>query len=83
MKSTAEIERALTAEIADILDIEEKSISPNTSIESLGIDSFRLMELLIFIEKEFGISLINAGLQRESLQNVSSLASCVALEMKK
>lgn len=83
MIDKTEIERAITAETATILGIDDSDVTPHTKLESLGIDSIRLVELLIFIEKQYGIRLMDAGLDRNSLRDASSLAASVAAALEK
>lgn len=83
MADRKEIENALTDQIATVLGLAEEEVKPQTPLESIGIDSIRLIEILIFIEKKYGIRLMDAGLDRESFRNASSLAGAVIAEMKK
>ncbi len=73
-----DIENAIAGEIAMILGIDPGDVAPDTPLESLGMDSIRLVEVLIFIEKQYGIRLMDVGFDRDSLRNAASLASCVA-----
>ena len=72
------IETDLRNEIAALLGRDEGEVSADTSLESLGIDSIRLVEILIFIERQYGVRLMDAGLDRESLRSPASLARRVA-----
>jgi len=72
------IETALIREIATILSVDEASLTRETSLQSLGLDSIRFVEILIFIEKEFDVRLMEAGLTRDDLSSVATLAKCVA-----
>ncbi len=83
MVTKKDIEDALVNEIATILGLDEGAVSPDSSLESLGIDSIRLIELLIFIEKEYGIRLMESGLDARSLQDAASLAEAIKNAMKK
>ncbi len=71
------IEDRLCAEIQVLLAIEPGGIQPETMLQSLGMDSLRLVSLLIAVEKTFGINLMEAGLKREALQSVRSLAAAI------
>ncbi len=82
MADQTEIENDLTAEIEVILGMDKGDVAPGTSLESLGIDSIRLLELLIFIEKQYGVRLMEAGFDRDSLRDASSLAACVCKAME-
>ncbi len=70
----AEIESFLVRELATVLATDEESITPQTPLASLGVDSIRFVEILIAVEKEYGVRLIEAGLTREDLRDVASLA---------
>ena len=53
-KTTEKIRAILAAQ----LDIDEEKISPKTSIaEDLGADSLDVVELMMSIEEEFGVSI--------------------------
>lgn len=71
------IEDRLCAEIQVLLAIEPGGIQPETKLQSLGMDSLRLVSLFITVEKTFGVNLMKAGLRRESLRSVRSLATAV------
>ncbi len=71
------IEDRLCTEIQVLFAIEPGGIQPETALQSLGMDSLRLVSLLIAVEKTFGINLMEAGLKREALQSVRSLAVAV------
>ena len=68
----------LRKELATVLATDADSIADDTPLTSLGVDSLRFVELLIIIEKEFGVRLIEAGLTRDDLADVTSLAKCIA-----
>ena len=42
-----------------------------------GIDSYSIVELLLFSERAFGVSVPESHLTRENLASVSSLAQCI------
>ena len=52
-------------------------VSDDTSFESLGLDSFSLIEIILFIERKFGIVLPDKELNKENLHSVKTLATCV------
>lgn len=60
-----EFER-LTSAIAEVLDIEQSTITPETKfVEDLGADSLDILEIIMGIEEEFGIKI-----PTESTENV-------------
>ncbi len=71
------IEDRLCTEIQVLFALEPGGVQPETTLQSLGMDSLRLVSLLIAVEKTFGINLMEAGLKREALQSVRSLAAAI------
>lgn len=71
------IEDRLCTEIQVLFALEPGGIQPETTLQSLGVDSLRLVSLLIAVEKTFGINLMESGLKREALQSVRSLAAAI------
>lgn len=78
-----QIAAELTDQIASMLGLDENKVTPQTNLDSLGIDSIRLMEILIFIEREYGIKMIDAGLDKDTLKNSASLAARAAEVLQK
>ena len=71
------IEGRLCKEIQVLFALEPGGIQPETTLQSLGMDSLQLVSILITVEKTFGFNLMEAGLKREALQSVRSLAAAV------
>ena len=71
----AEIEAFLIRELAMVLCREKTEIAVDTPLYTLGVDSLRFVELLIAIEKQYGVKLIETGLSRRQLQNIHTLAT--------
>ncbi|HEY5909101.1 MAG TPA: phosphopantetheine-binding protein [Verrucomicrobiae bacterium] len=59
--------------VADGADFDEHS-----SLAAVGIDSFLLVELLLFAERVFGVTVPESHLTREHLASLSALARCIA-----
>lgn len=67
---------AIIAEQA-VLDV--KDVKPDSTLESLGIDSLGLVESIFAIEEAFDISVpFNANDPKDSAFDISSVASIVA-----
>lgn len=47
-------------------------------LSELGVDSFSIMELVLFVERRFGVVLPMERLTPESIRTVRTLAACVA-----
>lgn len=73
----AEIERILVTEISKMFP-DVPDISAATPLQSLGLDSLRLFEIFVVIERQFGVSLVDGPLTRGMLENISALAEHVA-----
>ena len=63
--------------LRDRILAEGVSFDENTPLRDLGVDSFALVELLLFIEKRFGTAVPDAHLTRANLHSVAALARCV------
>ena len=48
-----------------------------TPLSQLGVDSLSIVELLLFIERRFGVGVPESRLTHANLQSVSALARCV------
>jgi len=75
--STKEIESVLLAEISRMFP-DVPAITAATPFQTLGLDSLRLFEIFVLIEKRFGESLLDGPLTRGMLKNIASLASHTA-----
>ncbi len=71
------IQTGLAQRIADILSVETESVDVDAPLHTLGIDSMRMVEILVFIEKEYGVDLMGAGLRREDMESIAALARSV------
>lgn len=55
-------------------------VSPDTELSHIGVDSFSLMELVLFIERRFGLELPAEALIPENIASARVLgAYCVSL----
>lgn len=79
----SEIERTLVAEITTILSGTLGEVTPETPLHTLGLDSLRLFELFILVEKQFGLSLLDGPLTRQMLESPASLAMHIAGRLQK
>jgi acyl carrier protein len=53
-------------------------LDEHTPLADAGIDSFSLVELLLFCERAFGVTVPESHLTHEHLASLSSLARCIA-----
>ena len=74
-----QIEQKLIHGLSDIISAGNAAtvIIPETALSDLGIDSLGLVEIFVFIEKNFSLSLLEADLKKEDLETVNSLATFI------
>ena len=75
---SSDIQIKIIQQLAVLLDKDTALITPDTLLQSLGMDSMRLVELFIFVEKEFGVELISSDMQSEDLKSPAALAASIA-----
>ena len=73
-----EIEKELVRGLAPIVAGRTPSLTVESPMADLGIDSMGLIEIFIFIEKTFNLKLLESGIQREDLRSIQTLASYIA-----
>lgn len=71
------IQQELTRQIAGILSVEPDVVDVNAPLHSLGLDSMRMVEIIVFIETQYGIDLMSSGLKREDVASIAALARTV------
>lgn len=73
----------ISKEVCDFLResvlVEGVTFDENSSLSSLSIDSFSIIEILLFIERRFNIVIPEGSLTQENLKSVASLARCAKL----
>jgi acyl carrier protein len=75
--SVKEIEGLLIAEVANILMIDPATVTVDAPLHSLGMNSMAFVELLVVIEKTFGLKLVETDLTKDDFQAIGSLAACI------
>ena len=58
-----QIQSQLCTEIQTIMSLKPGSVTTQTHLPSLGMDSLRFVSLLLVIEQKFGVNLMKAGLK--------------------
>lgn len=57
-------------------------LEATTDLYALGLDSMAIMQLLILVEEEYGVSLPDGSLTRENFSTVRQLARLVRAEAR-
>ena len=53
-----------------------------TVLNSIGIDSFSLIEIVLFIERQYGIVLADESLVPENLKSIDTIALTIVQQLK-
>lgn len=84
-----ELTEKLKIQIKEALNLEELSIedfdseAPLFGEDGIGLDSIDALELIVLLEKEYGIRLANAAEGKAIFKNVKTIAEYVAANRKK
>ena len=76
------VQQELCAAIQTMLALSPGSVTPDTPLRGLGIDSLRFVTLMLNIERKFGVSLMKGGLRAADMQSVRNLAALVVERSK-
>jgi acyl carrier protein len=71
------IERQLCTELQTLLGLKPGAVAADTPLASLGVDSLRLVSLLLVIEQKFGVNLMKIGMKPDDMRSVRTLAAAV------
>ncbi|MFQ5590452.1 MAG: acyl carrier protein [Phycisphaerae bacterium] len=69
-----EISRFLRANVLD----EDVELTNESGLRELGVDSVGLVELLLFVERRFGVMMPDSAMTEENLHSVDTLALWVS-----
>lgn len=77
--SAAEIENQLCDFLRENILAPDVAVTAETELVDIGVDSFSLMELVLFIERRFGLELAAEALTPENIASVGTLSAyCTA-----
>lgn len=76
-----EISQKLCTFLRENILAPEVDVLPSTVLQSIGIDSFSLMELILFIERSYGLILPPDSLTPENIATVNALSICCAKQL--
>lgn len=72
-----DIKEKLIDQISMTTGEKAEDISSDMMMHDIGMDSLGLVELFVFIEKEFNIQLMESGIPQEDIMQVDSLARSI------
>lgn len=73
----------LKSHVAFLLRTEPGDLAVDQPLHLLGLDSMGFVDLLVFIEKQFGLSLMNSGLSQDDFASLAVLAERIAGALRK
>lgn len=76
-----QIKEALHLEDLSIEDLDENA--PLFGEEGIGLDSIDILEIIVLLEKEYGIRIANSKEGKAIFQNIKSIAEYVQANRKK
>ena len=62
--------------IATQLEIPEEAVHADQDLKSLGLDSFRIIELVLFLERRTQLSFPDHAYTASNLKSVNSIVEC-------
>lgn len=74
--SPGEIASQLCAFLRENLLAQEVEVQPETHLDQIGVDSFSLMELILFIERSYGLVMPPESLTADNIATVNALSNC-------
>jgi len=74
--SVEEISSTLCSFLQENILAPDVEVTPDTELSIIGVDSFSLMEIILFIERRFGLILPPESLTPENTSSVSNLSLC-------
>jgi acyl carrier protein len=75
--SAETVQQQLCTEIQTLMSLKPGSVTTQTHLPSLGMDSLRFVSLLLAIEKQFGVNLMKQGLKPDDTKSVVNLAAVI------
>jgi acyl carrier protein len=78
MMTQDEVMLRLKTHVALLTGAEPGDIAPDRPLHELGLDSMGFVDLLVFIEKQFSLSLASSGLSQEDFASLSVLTRRIA-----
>jgi len=77
-----EIEKELLHFLKTSILAEKVDLSETDELRSIGVDSFSIVEIILFIERKFGLILPDNQLLPENFKSIESIASLVSKALK-
>lgn len=76
-----QLEKELMQFLKNNILAEDVNLQPESNLSQIGIDSFSIVEIILFVERKFGISIPEHQLLPEHFQSVEAITTLL-LEQK-
>ncbi|MBP6623709.1 MAG: acyl carrier protein [Chitinophagaceae bacterium] len=76
-----QLEQELMQFLKNNILAEDVNLQPESNLSQIGIDSFSIVEIILFVERKFGISIPEHQLLPEHFQSVEAITTLL-LEQK-
>ncbi len=73
----------LRTHVAMLLGTKAEQVATNQPLHEMGLDSMGFVDLLVFIEKQFNLSLMASGLAQDDFSSLEVLAQRIGQEPQK
>jgi len=71
-----ELEKEMIQFVKENLVAATVELEPETVLSTIGLDSFSMIEIVLFLERKFSIELPDESLTPENIKSISSLGKC-------
>ena len=71
-----QIEKELSEYIVALTGV-DIDITSDTTLSDMNVDSISLVKIFVFIERHFGVSLLDVGLNREQIETLGCFAGYI------
>ena len=79
----AEVIQKLTTHVAMLIGTHADAVASDKPLHLLGLDSMGFVDLLVFIEKQFNLSLMSSGLIQDDFISLAVLAKRIVQDKQK
>ena len=76
MLNKEELEKEAFVFLSDQLDLPAEAIDGGMELKSMGMDSFRIIEFVLFLERKTGITLPDHSYTPANLKSLDSIVHC-------
>lgn len=78
-----EVIQKLTTHVAMLVSSDVGAVASDKPLHLLGLDSMGFVDLLVFIEKQFNLSLMSSGLVQDDFISLAVLAKRIVQDQQK